>query len=179
MLWTIRLARDIDAGQIRDLIHASVRSLQADDYTPAQIDRALDGIYGLDRRLIADGTYFVARTHNEGAIIACGGWSRRRTLYGSDSWSAREDDLLDPSTEPAKIRAFFVHPDWARQGIASALLAACEDAARGEGFTAVELGATLTGVKFFRERGYRETQRDDVPIGEDLTLAVVRMSKVL
>ena len=90
----------------------------------------------------------------EGLVVACGGWSKRKTLYGGDQYAAREDTLLDPARDAAKIRAFFVHPQWARRGIATLILAACEQAARAAGFTRLEMGSTLTGVAFYRAQGY-------------------------
>src|SRR5579864_7944582 len=131
----IRPARTTDIAVLRTLIDVSVRALQAQDYTGQQIDRALATVYGVDTQLIADGTYLVAeaRRHSrdpEWVISGCGGWSRRKTLYGADHCAGREDSLLDPRVDAAKIRAFFVHPDWARCGIGSLILEACEDAAR-------------------------------------------------
>src|SRR5947199_6022013 len=110
----LRLAVPEDVPVLRELIVASVRGLQAEDYTPAQIEGALKTVYGVDSQLIADGTYFAVENLATGAreIVACGGWSKRRTLYGGDQYSGREDSLLDPSRDAAKIRAFFVHPAW-------------------------------------------------------------------
>ena len=110
------------------LIDASVRGLQAGDYTPAQIDGALRAVYGVDTQLIADGTYFVVERPGD-TIAGCGGWSKRKTLYGGDRNQAREDSLLDPRRDAARIRAFFVHPEWARRGIGAMILEACESAA--------------------------------------------------
>jgi len=102
----LRLATDRDIERLRPLIEASVRGLQAGDYSPEQLEGALAAVYGVDSQLIADGTYFVAQC--EGEIVACGGWSKRRTLCGGDQYAGREDSLLNPKTEAAKIRAFFV-----------------------------------------------------------------------
>ena len=108
-----------------------MRGLQANDYTAAQIEGALGHALGLDTQLIEDGTYFVAEAGvDHGQVIAgCGGWSKRKTLYGSDHCAGREDALLDPASDAAKIRAFFVHPAWARRGVGSRILEACEAAA--------------------------------------------------
>jgi GNAT superfamily N-acetyltransferase len=110
-------------------------------------------------------------------IVACGGWSKRKTLYGGDKWHAREDALLDPRVDAVKIRAFFIHPGWARRGIGTLLLDACEKAARGAGFTRFEMGATLTGAKLFGARGYKAVKNIEVPIGAGLTLPVIHMEK--
>src|SRR5216684_1283124 len=133
----LSLAVPEDVPVLRDLIEASVRRLQAQDYTPAQIEGALSTVFGVDSQLIADGTYIVAEAESgpgdrAGAanasaglmIVGCGGWSKRKTLYGSDHWTGREDTLLDPLRDAAKIRAFFIHPDWARRGVGSMILQA-------------------------------------------------------
>jgi GNAT superfamily N-acetyltransferase len=113
----------------------------------------------------------------ENKIVACGGWSKRKTLFGSDRAAGREDDLLDPACDRAKIRAFFVHPDWARRGLGSRILEACENAAREAGFTGFEMGATLTGVKLYRERGYSAIEEMAVPLQNGASLPIVRMVK--
>ena len=110
-------------------------------------------------------------------IVGCGGWSKRKTLFGGDRWTGREDSLLDPQHEAAKIRAFFVHPDWVRRGIGSMILEACEKAATAAGFTRFEMGATLTGVPLYRARGYVALENLDVPLKNGESLAVVRMEK--
>lgn len=170
-----RLATQQDAAELRALIEASVRQLQAGDYTAAQIEGALGHTLGLDTQLIADGTYFVAAC--EGAIIACGGWSFRRTLFGSDGGPNRESNRLDPSKDAAKIRAIFVHPNWARQGLGSAILERCENAAREAGFQRFEMGSTLTGVPLYTLKGYVEQERIAVPLPNGETLPVVKMTK--
>jgi GNAT superfamily N-acetyltransferase len=189
----IRKASTDDVPRLREIIEASVRGLQAGDYSPAQIESALQFIYGVDSQLIADGTYFVAesraslqpaaeptgRRRDESIIVACGGWSKRRTLYGGDQFAGREDSLLDPSRDTAKIRAFFVHPDWARRGIGSMILNACERAAADAGFRRLEMGSTLSGIPFYRARGYAEIENQEVPMNDGTTLPVVRMAKNL
>ena len=163
------------------MIEASVRSLQAADYSPAQIESALQSVYGVDSQLIADGTYLVAEILEPEAkrpeIVACGGWSKHKTLYGGDQYAAREDSLLDPQHDAAKIRAFFVHPNWARRGIGSLILEACEGAATKAAFTRLEMGATLSGVAFYRAKGYTEVEKQDVPLGNGETLPIIRMAK--
>ena len=176
--WAIRHATAADVPALNALIDASVRGLQAQDYTPAQIDGALRAVYGVDTQLIADGTYFVVETGGpQPVMVACGGWSKRRTLYGGDHYQAREDSLLDPQRDAARIRAFFVHPAWARRGIGAAILEACERAAIAAGFTRLEMGATLTGVPFYLAKGYRAVEDLTVPLPDGDGLAIVRMEK--
>ncbi len=181
---SIRLAAPADVPALADLIDASVRGLQSRDYTPAQIDGALRAVYGVDTQLIADGTYFVVES-GPGAlvgvpvIVGCGGWSKRKTLYGGDRFQAREDSLLDPRCDAAKIRAFFVHPAWARRGIGAMILEACESAAVGAGFTRLEMGATLTGVRFYLAKGYRAVEDLAVPLPDGEALPIVRMEKTV
>jgi len=171
----LRLAELADVPVLTALIAASVRGLQAGDYTEPQREGALASVFGVDTQLIADGTYFVGEV--DGTIVACGGWSRRKTLFGADHCAGREDALLDPDRDAAKIRAFFVHPDWARRGIGTQMLDACESAARDAGFKKFEMGATLTGVALYKARGYREVERIGVPLGNGEVLPIVRMEK--
>jgi len=180
--FAIRPAVAADFPVLRDLIDASVRRLQSDDYSPAQIDSALRTVFGVDSQLVGDGTYLVVETvpvdsKDHPVIVACGGWSKRKTLYGGDSWRDRQDDMLDPATDAAKIRAFFIHPDWARQGIGTLLLDACESAARACGFTRFEMGATLTGAKLFETRGYVAVDRLNVPLEGEIMLPIIHMVK--
>jgi GNAT superfamily N-acetyltransferase len=176
--WTIRPATAADVPVLTALIDASVRGLQAGDYTPRQIDGALRAVYGVDTQLIADGTYFVVEDA-EGTIAGCGGWSKRKTLYGGDAFSAREDSLLDPRCDAARIRAFFVHPRWARRGIGAMILEACESAAIAAGFARLEMGATLTGVPFYRAKGYRAVEHLAVALPDGEALPIVRMEKMV
>jgi GNAT superfamily N-acetyltransferase len=176
--FSIRLAQESDVPTLRGLIDASVRGLQTNDYSPAQIDGALRKVFGVDSQLIADGTYLIAET-TQHEIVGCGGWSKRKTLYGGDVWVAREDSLLDPTKDPAKIRAFFIHPAWARRGIGTLILDACEKAAIAAGFTRFEMGATLTGVPLYKARGYTELEHLEVPMGDGLSLPIIRMEKRL
>jgi GNAT superfamily N-acetyltransferase len=177
----IRKAQPADVPQLRELIEISVRKLQAGDYSPAQIEGALTSIYGVDSQLIRDETYFIAEVIDDGTReaqpVGCGGWSKRRTLYGGDQYAGREDSLLDPKSDAAKIRAFFVHPEWARQGIGSLILEACEKAAIAAGFTGLEMGSTLSGVPFYRAKGYSEVENQFVPLGHGEVLPIVKMTK--
>ena len=176
----IRHAVPADIPALRALIDASVRQLQAQDYTPTQIDSALESVFGVDSQLIADETYFVAEARpaeSQPVTVGCGGWSRRKTLYGSDQWTGREDALLDPRHDAAKIRAFFIDPAWARRGIGSLVLEMCESAAKSAGFKRFEMAATLTGVRLFRARGYVVLENLSVSLPNGEFLPVVRMSK--
>jgi GNAT superfamily N-acetyltransferase len=176
----IRKACTADIPALRQVTEASVRGLQAQDYSPRQIELALKTLYGVDTQLIVDGTYFAAEAASEGTqvqIVGCGGWSRRRTLFGGDQWRARQDDLLDPRRDAAKIRAFFIRPEWARRGIGTMILDECEAAARAAGFKRLEMGATLSGVPFYRAKGYTAVEGVDAPLAEGESLPVVRMVK--
>jgi GNAT superfamily N-acetyltransferase len=181
----IRKATPADVPRLREVIETSVRGLQAEDYSSAQIEGAMQSVYGVDSQLIADETYLVAEafdfqnqdSQNQPQIVACGGWSKRKTLYGSDQFAAREDSLLDPARDAAKIRAFFVHPHWARQGIGSLILAACENAARESGFTRLEMGATLSGVAFYQAKGYAALENLETPLSNGEVLPIIRMAK--
>ena len=191
----IRKAVTADVPALRELIEGSVKELQAEDYTLEQMEGALESVFGVDSQLIADGTYLVAEARNvdaardapkisegknsgaEWVIAGCGGWSKRKTLYGSDQWTGREDTLLDPRLDAAKIRAFFIHPAWARRGVGSKVLEACEAAARDAGFSRYEMGATLTGAKLFGAKGYVAVEKIEVPLKNGLTLPVIHMAK--
>jgi len=178
--FTIRAATESDVPVLRNLIELSVRVLQKDDYTPKQIEGALGHALGLDTQLVRDGTYFVAEAMGEErVIVGCGGWSHRKTLFGSDHGPDRETARLDPAVDAAKIRAIFVHPQWSRRGLGTLILKHCEAAARGAGFLRVEMGSTLTGVPLYSLRGYREVERVDVPLPNGEVLPVVRMAKTL
>lgn len=178
----LRLATEEDIPPLHALIEASVRGLQAADYTPAQIEGALGTVLGLDTQLIADRTYFVAESLDQSAkarerLAGCGGWSKRKTLFGADRGPGREPDLLDPATDAAKVRAIFVHPDFARRGLGSLILAAVENAARDAGFRSFEMGSTLTGVPLYRLKGYVEVESIAVPLWNGEALPVVKMVK--
>ncbi|MEG9437193.1 GNAT family N-acetyltransferase [Edaphobacter sp. HDX4] len=173
----LRVASEEDLPRIRELIEASVRGLQTGDYTAAQIEASLKTVFTTDSQLIADGTYFVASTE-EGEIAGCGGWSRRKTLYGGDHQMERiEPELLDPAVDAAKVRAIFVHPRFARMGLGGLILKAAEQAAADAGFRRFEMGSTLTGVALYSLKGYREMERVQVPVGDGEQIEVVRMIK--
>lgn len=167
------LLSDVDA--LGAVIAASARGLSGGDYTPAQVEGALRGAFGVDTQLIRDGSYFVIEC---GARIAgCGGWSRRRTLFGSDARPDRDATELDPDKDAAKIRAFFIHPDFARRGLGTLLLERCEREAVMHGFRRFEMMATLPGIRLYAARGYVGGARVEWPLGEGLTIPFVPMVK--
>jgi GNAT superfamily N-acetyltransferase len=174
----LRLASLDDIPAIEALIAESVHGLQAEDYSAMQREGALGSVFGVDRQLIHDGTYFVVEA-SDGALAACGGWSRRKTLFGGDNVAGKDDAVLDPLVDAARIRAFFVHPKWARRGFGSRLLEAGEQAARTAGFTRLELGATLTGIPLYERHGFQPLARSEVPLPNGATLPIVRMWKPL
>jgi len=153
----IRIATPADRETIHQLIAISARELSRGYYSEEQVCAALTSVYGVDSILIEDGTYFVAEADD--IIIGCGGWSKRKTLFGGDQFSKRDAGLLDPRFEPAKIRAFFIHPNFARQGIGRAILDRCELDAASHGFISLELMSTLPGVEFYRACGYVATDQ--------------------
>lgn len=173
----LRVATAADVAEIRRLIEASVRELQAKDYTPAEIEASVRTVFTVDSRLIADSTYFVVLTEKD-ELAGCGGWSYRRTLYGGDHQVEKtEPEPLDPAVDAAKVRAIFVHPRFARMGVGSRILAAAEEAAVKAGFRRFEMGSTLTGVALYAQKGYREVGRVKVPVGDGEEIEVVRMVK--
>ncbi len=201
--FTLRLATEVDIPALHALIEASVRGLQAGDYTQAQIEGALGTVLGLDTQLIRDGTYFVAEAvggseeRTSGAkdlgpsadsdvraedltyppLAGCGGWSKRKTLFGADHGPGRALELLDPATDAAKVRAIFVHPKFARRGLGSLILERVEWEAWAAGFRRYEMGSTLTGVPLYQLKGYVEVERIGVPLWNGEALPVVKMVK--
>ena len=176
MDYELRKATLDDQPILQRLIARSIRALGAGDYSQEQIDAALRGAFGVDSGLIHDGTYFVAVT-NTGEIVACGGWSRRRTLFGSDERADRDESNLDPRTDAAKIRAFFVDPAHARRGIGRALLERSETEAANAGFTLFELMATLPGMRLYEKYGYKAGEAVMYPLPGGLTIRFVPMTK--
>ncbi|MBN9386063.1 MAG: GNAT family N-acetyltransferase [Chitinophagaceae bacterium] len=173
----IRLATIKDVPALQGLIALSARGLSSGYYTTGQIESAIRYVFGVDTQLIVDGTYYIFEKEN--TLAGCGGWSKRNTLYGGDQHKDVEDPLLDPARDAARIRAFFVHPDHARQGIGSQLIRACESAAQRNGFTSFELGATLPGVPLYTAMGYRPLERIDEVLPDGETFGIVRMRKNL
>ncbi|HEY1765693.1 MAG TPA: GNAT family N-acetyltransferase [Opitutaceae bacterium] len=175
--WVLRLASGADISALETLIAESVTGLQASHYTRAQREAAIGDVFGVDRQLIRDGTYFVALHRNR--IVGCGGWSRRASLCGSDRGRTGEDSALDPRSDPARLRAFFVHPDWARRGIGRAIVAESERAIAAMGFGEVVVAATLPGEPLYAACGYSVVEHFAVSLSQGLQLPVVRMAKRL
>jgi len=163
---TSRLATLEDVPALTAVMDAAIVELQRDYLDDEQI-AASRSIMGIDTELIADGTYFVVES--EGAIAGCGGWSRRATLYGNSGSAGRDSRLLDPAREPARVRAMYTNPVFARRGVGRLILSLCEQAAAAEGFTRLELMATLAGEPLYTAYGFRPLER--VP---DATLGLAR-----
>lgn len=174
----LRIATPADIAPLGELIERSVRALSAGYYTAPQIESALRHVFGPDTQLIADETYYLIE-NDAGQLIAAGGWSRRRTLYGGDQMKSAEDPLLDPATDAARIRAFFVHPQWARRGLASRLFARCVDDAARAGFARLELMATLPGEPLYRALGFASQERSEALLADGERLPMVRMTRAL
>lgn len=172
----IRPARADEIPALNALITASARILSQGHYTPEETEAAIAHVFGVDSELVADGTYLVVESGGE--TLGCGGWSRRATLFGGDSFAGRASGLLDPAHDAAKIRAFFVAPAAARRGVGAALLAACEQAARAAGFARTELMATLPGVPFYAALGYVAGSTTTVDCG-GVAVRFVAMAKQL
>ncbi|MBC8136896.1 MAG: GNAT family N-acetyltransferase [Fibrella sp.] len=177
MMFTIRRASLADRTPLEILIAESVRGLSASDYSPAQIEAAIGNTMGVDSELITDGTYFVVES--DGAIIACGEWSKRETLFGADNKPGRVSRLLAPTTEAARIRAFFVHPGFARQGIGRMLLEKCESEIRNAGFSRAQLMATLPGRRLYEKYGYVAGDLVVYPITDAVSIEFYPMAKTL
>jgi GNAT superfamily N-acetyltransferase len=173
----IRLAQPADIPILKALIERSARGLSRDHYAPAEIEAAVQYVFGVDSTLIADDTYFVVEL--DGAIAACGGWSARRTLYGGDQRPIGDSDRLDPRIEPARIRAFFVAPEAARRGIGRLLLSRCEEAARLAGLASFELMSTLPGVPFYAALGFSAVEDVSDALPNGVVLRFVRMSRAV
>lgn len=173
----IRKANMSEREAIKALIAESARHLSRSHYSDEQIEAAIVTVFGVDTDLIEDGTYFVAE--ESGVLVGCGGWSKRKTLFGGDQYAARDAGYLDPATEPAKIRAFFIHPDHARKGIARAILTRCEDEARADGFRELELMATLPGIEFYRSSGFVPVGTFDLDLKDGVKLELIPMRKNL
>jgi GNAT superfamily N-acetyltransferase len=173
----VRTARFDDVGAIRNLIGLSARELSRGYYNDQQIEAAITYVFGVDTTLIADGTYFVAEA--AGVMQGCGGWSKRRTLFGGDQYQSRDSALSNPAVDSAKIRAFFVHPGSARSGIGRLLLARCEAEAKAAGYKSAELMSTLPGVSFYRACGYISGEPATFVVGEAVEIEFVPMKKLL
>jgi GNAT superfamily N-acetyltransferase len=177
MQLTTRPATFDDIPGLNEMIASSVRGLSTAWYNSAQIESAINYIFGVDTQLVKDGTYYVAEL--DGKTVGCGGWSKRNTLYGGDQHKEIEDPLLDPAKDAARIRAFFVHPEYARRGIGTHIINVCEAAAKSNGFSGLELGATLPGVPLYTAMGYEAIERIDAPLPDGETLGIVKMRKTI
>jgi GNAT superfamily N-acetyltransferase len=176
MPYRLRSAVPDDRPALTSLIARSARILSVGDYKAEQIEGALRGAFGVDTQLINDGTYFVIETDTR-ELVACGGWSYRRTLFGGDSRPERDAAELDPSTDAAKIRAFFVDPRHVRKGLGTLLLEKCESEARARGFARAELMGTLPGVRLYAARGYVAQPRVLYEASPDVHIEFVPMTK--
>ena len=175
-----RVATLDDVEEIELLIHRSMWSLGVRDYTPAQVASVMKYAMGVDTQLVRDGTYFVVADTTTNRIVGAGGWSFRKLLHGGDGTKQPGDEApLDPATDAARIRAFFVDPAHARRGIARMLLDLCESKARDAGFTRMELAATLTGVNLYRACGFAVVERVESTLPDGVRAALVRMAKPL
>ena len=178
---TVRAAVHDDIAAMEALIRRSGIELSAGFYTSEQARAITDHVFGVDTQLVTDRTYFIVE--EEGKMVACGGWSRRATLFGADRIKQQADPLLDPAIEPARIRAFFVEPWAARRGYGKLLLAWCTDAAAAGGFTTLELAATLPGVPLYAACGFEKVENIDItlpgPANLPLQVPLVRMRKAI
>lgn len=170
-----RVAVPADAPQISELMRASVLELFPRHYDERQTASAAVHIAHLDMQLIEDGTYFVHE--HDGEIVACGGWSRRRKLFTGRGDAEDDARLLDPATDPARVRAMFVRRDWTRRGLGRAILESCERAARAEGFRSLVLGATLPGEPLYRAFGFREVERFPMEMPDGVVVECVHMER--
>ena len=173
----IRKANLNDRTAIERLIEESARGLSLEDYSAQQIETAISTVFGVDTNLILDGTYYVA--DGSGILLGCGGWSKRKTLFGGDQYAVRDSSELDPKLEPARIRAFFVHPAHARRGIGRAILATCENEAKAHGFRSLELMATLPGLKLYQACGYEAGERVVYEMKDGVQIAFIPMTKAV
>jgi GNAT superfamily N-acetyltransferase len=174
--FTHRLARTSDIPILKPLMAASIRELLKGFLPPPAVEASFE-VMGLDTRLIDDGTYFVVEC--DGVIAGCGGWSRRNTLFGGDHAAARNDALLDPKTDAARVRAMYTSPHFARRGIGRLVLSLCEQAPASEGFARAELAATLAGEPLYRACGYQEIERFEAPTSKGICVPLIRMGKVI
>lgn len=176
MKFTHKIATLDDAENIKVLMALSMAKLLPDVLTPAQVERSTESM-GLDTQLLEDGTYFLIYEGEK--LVGCGGWSRRRTLYGGNHTVGRNDDFANPSTEAAKIRAMYTHPEHTRQGIGKLILSLGEAAARAEGFRSIELGATASGVLLYEKCGYTVIEDLSEPDKDGISVPIILMRKVL
>lgn len=173
----LRTARLSEASAIDELMKVSTRDLFPSAYDDRQTEASIRYIASVDRMLIEDGTYFVIE--EDGALVACGGWSRRDKLYTGSGPGTSDARLLDPATEPARVRAMFVRPDRTRRGLGTRILEACEAAARAEGFRRLALMATLPGLPLYERYGFTVTARTEIPLPDGSSIAGAAMEMAL
>jgi GNAT superfamily N-acetyltransferase len=171
-----RLALDVDMPALSALMERAITELLPAFLTPEQVAASRE-IMGLDTQLIEDGTYFVVEI--DGALAGCGGWSRRATLFGGDHTDGRDAALVDPATEPARVRAMYTDPGFARRGVGRRILSLCEEAARAEGFRSCQLAATLAGEPLYAACGYRRIEPFEAVASTGVRVPLVRMGKAL
>jgi GNAT superfamily N-acetyltransferase len=177
MLPAQRAAVASDAPRLSVLMETSIREIFPRFYDARQTASSVVYVGHLDMQLIEDGTYFVHEA--DGDIVACGGWSRRNKLYAGPGGASDDDRLLDPATEPARVRAMFVRGDWTRRGLGRAILDSCAHAALDEGFTRFVLGATLPGVPLYQAFGFRETERFTLTMPDGVSIECVSMERAI
>lgn len=174
-MFTIRLAQASEKAVLDDLIARSGVGLSVGFYTEEQAAAVTREVFGVDSALVADGTYFAIE--DGAAVVACGGWSRRAVDFGGDHAKSGTDRLLDPATEPARIRAFFVDPSMARRGLGSLMMKACMEAAMDAGFKALELVSTMPGEPLYAAHGFRVLERIELPLSDGVKIPLARMRK--
>ena len=172
---TFRVARPADATAIEALMKESGSALFPAGYDDRQTESAVRYVAEVDDALLADGTYFVFEV--DGEPVACGGWSRRDKLYTGSGDGTGDARLLDPATDPARVRAMFTRADWTRRGLGRRILEACEEAAKSEGFRKLALGATLSGLPLYVAYGFEPTEDFDVTMPDGIVLRCVAMEK--
>jgi GNAT superfamily N-acetyltransferase len=171
-----RTATPRDLPALSALMDASIRGLIGQYLDAVRVEASFE-IMGVDTSLIEDGTYFVVQSGDR--IAGCGGWSRRATLFGGDHSAGRDARLLDPQFEPARIRAMYTHPDFARQGVGRLVLSLCEADAAREGFQSFELVSTVAGLPLYSACGYEVLEAVDVPTSKGVTVPCAHMFKRL
>jgi GNAT superfamily N-acetyltransferase len=173
--FSIRPALVADVPALDALIEHSARVLSVGFYTQQQIEAVTRHVFGIDSQLVEDGTYYAVEA--EAVIVACGGWGRRSTSFGGDQAKSAPERLLDPATEAAKIRAFFVHPAWARRGLGSMLMTHCAARAVAAGFSRLELVATMPGEPLYRALGFEVAERFELVLQQGVRVPVARMRR--
>jgi GNAT superfamily N-acetyltransferase len=173
----LRHATEADIAQIERVMRESIIGISKRTYNPAQVESSLRYVAHLDRDLVADRTYFVVEEN--GTIAGCGGWSARSRLYAGSGSTEDDSRMLDPATEPARVRAMFVSPSFERRGIGRMILQACEGEARTAGFRRVELMAMLSGHAMYLASGYRDVERVDAKLEDGTPFPLIRMTKAL